>query len=386
MKSIIITIIVCPGLIIPATAHTVQPVDEVYLDVTPKIDQFQSSVVHVEIIEYSTVLNLASIASFTIRHGMYLSLNFTNIDLEKDGMEAYQLILHQDIYLDSIIDIPLGSISKELSSNALHDEFISTFYVLGNLNYLDEFASKYIERLDDFIEKGKKLNEFKIVNKLEFIRGTQLNASFDINYDVKSYEVPVIHPDNFHHRLVLQTQLLPQTITVRDTSIIGSTDYSTVLLPINLVPDFFTAPSSHSFNLTKIPITLNLDLSFSDHISRNSVTIPSSNYKSSSGNMLSYNVYYEIEQSQVFSLEIKTRDFTGTIDTQVTIKVRSIFGDNSLYAKNKYPLSPNQYLLIIVISLTIFIYKIVDYVDYRKFQNSLAYKNYGLLEEEFLGN
>ncbi|KKL28818.1 hypothetical protein LCGC14_2371320, partial [marine sediment metagenome] len=98
-----------------------------------------------------------------------------------------------------------------------------------------------------------------------------------------------------------------------------------------------------------------------------------------------YKISTEIRDNQLLSITISTKNYGGLINIAASVKIKAIFADSSLYVKNEYPMSPNQYILIMVFIGTVFTYKIVDYVDYRKYQETLAYKNYDLVEKDFIG-
>ena len=133
-------------------------------------------------------------------------------------MEEYKFILHQEIYLDDVVLLNLGSRSQVLSDNALRDGQIHFSYILGDLNDIEGFTSDYIEPINDFSDNLKSLFHYSVHNSLEIQRGTKQNGTIYFEYDISSYLVPNIPTDSFHYELTLKSHVFPSTIHMQHTS------------------------------------------------------------------------------------------------------------------------------------------------------------------------
>ncbi|MCE7734445.1 MAG: hypothetical protein GPJ54_06180 [Candidatus Heimdallarchaeota archaeon] len=374
------------------TAHNVSEIEEIELDVTPIFKQSRYGPVQVDIHKDSTIVQLGLISQFTIRHGLFGTINFTSYNVTVDGFEAYRVILHQEIILDDGIDIPLGKYSRTLSESALRDGVIHFTYILGDLNTLDDYKSEYVEPIDEYVDNTLSQYQYKINNYIEIIRGTKQNATLNFEYDISSFEIPNIPTDDFHKKITLITRVFPQKIEMVESSVNWDSQKIYLFLPIRLLPFYFQSPDGHDYNLTETPLDIFLDLNFAKEDRDKSTKVEFGIYKGrdqddpllDTDQLKQYKLSIEIEHDQVIPITISTVKYKGDIEIEAKVKVKAIFADSSLYAKNNYPLSPNQYILIMAFVGTVFVYKLVDYVDYRKFQAILAYKNYDIIEKDFI--
>ncbi|OLS21986.1 MAG: hypothetical protein HeimC2_31340 [Candidatus Heimdallarchaeota archaeon LC_2] len=391
--TILLQILLLILVTVPSTSgHNVNQIEEMDLDVTPHLEQSRFGPVQVDISADSTFVTLATITDFTFRHGLYGQINITDFDLEFDGMEEYKFILHQEIYLDDILPLKLGSRSQVLSDNALRDEIIQFSYILGDLNDIEGFTSDYVEWIDDFSDSTKALFHYSLHIKLEIQRGTKQDGTIFFDYEISSYLIPNILADSFHKALTLTTNVFPSTIQMQHTSSVFDTRQVFLFLPIRLLPFYFSSPQGHSLNLTQVPISIYLDLEFENKDTDKLVLISQSGNNAidtedpilNNDQSKRYKISSKIKDSQLLTITISTNNYKGLINITASVKIKAIFTDRSLYAKNEYSMSPNQYILIMVFIGTVFTYKIVDYVDYRKYQEILAYKNYDLVEKDFV--
>jgi hypothetical protein len=376
----------------PITAHVIRDIQTMELDITPELQDATWSSIPVTIENDQTIVNLPVMERLTTQHLFYGNFNFTDVYLDYNGIEAYFVYLHQTIYIQDKLgegptfDIKLGSRTQKLSNSALRDAKLSFIYTLANLNDLN-FVTEEI--LTGFSNIDKFL--FKISTSLEFIRGTKQNASFRINYGLESYRPPDLPTDIFHNKLLMNTTAIPNKIEIDDTSIIATKHPFNIFLPDEMIPKYFEPKEDHSLNLTEIPLTIWITLRYSNSANEylRETSIKSNNYlaslKESSGREEFYKLKIKLKYNPLIPLILEIKGFEGQISVKIELEMTSLFADTRLYAKNEYYFSPNQYIMMIVIFSTVFLYKIVDYMDYRKFQNELSYKNPGLVEEEFMG-
>lgn len=374
-----------------SSAHEVREIETIYTNIEPHLVHSTSGPSSVTIEKDSTTINLGSITGFTTQNVLVGYFNFSDSDLDYDGMEAYKAILHQTIHIVDLIDgglfdeMELGTRIEKLSNSVLHD---SSFMFIFSLADLDDFSWIKVVGITEFIHLKEFV--FKIHNSIEFVRGTKQNASFTMHSNLESYISADIPTDYFHYKQIMNTTTLPNQISISEGSIFGARNRVYLFLPDEMLPKYFTSPEGHSLNLTEVPLTirLRLDLKSSSQKHLRQFTIQSEDQYSKrtdrKDNSEDFLITVYLSNSPLIPITIDSMNYEGDVELQVALELKSLFADTSLYAKNQYPMSPNQYIMIMATTATIFIYKLVDYVEYRGFQNQLAQKNHGLVEEEFI--
>lgn len=397
-------ILIILSIIPQAVGHEDRSIDginefnEIEVDVSPQRRRTRYSTIPVIITQDSTTFHLGSNHFFSTQHILRGYLNFSNLDLDYDGFEAYEVLVHYDVYFpDFGIEIEedpytIGRTTRKISSNALHDGEVTFLYYLNNLDDIEWSPQYKVSSVKNFFEDSNNQDEldFRIEISLEFKRATKQNATFDMFYQLETYESPDVPSENFHYKQIMSTFSLPSSYNVDGTSAIGSTDSIYLFLPDELIPRYFKPGEGHDLNLTEIPLTikLRLDLSNADNKNNRGFTIKHDGMPGSrtekNDRSEEFRIVIDLKNTPLIPISITTIGYEGNVYITVSLEMTSLWGDRGLYAKNEYPLSPNQYILIMVFTGTVFVYKIVDYVDYRKYQIALGYKNYSLVEKEFI--
>ncbi|OLS19928.1 MAG: hypothetical protein HeimC2_39540 [Candidatus Heimdallarchaeota archaeon LC_2] len=382
---------------INTSAHEIRQIETIEYDASPHFKQSSSKTIPVVIDQDNTIISLGSINYFTTQRVMTGYFNFSNIQLEFDGLEAYQVILHQkiffqDFYIPNRDPDALGIISHKLSNSALHDGELSFIYNLRNLDDLIWNRDVQSDDTKDFFNGAENRDKFNftIENSIEFIRGTKQNARFDMFYEISIYISPDIPLDYFHYKQKMNSSVLPNQINVDGSDLFESINKVYLFLPDELIPSYFKSSEEHKLNLTEIPLKINLsfDLSNSNNDYRRIFTIENGGYYGSRTEKSEFSEKYKLlimlSDNPLIPITISSLAFTGEIKITITLEMTALFVDTRLYAKNEYFFSPNQYLLLISTFSTIFVYTMVAYVGHRTNQNVIAHKNYDLVEEEFM--
>ncbi|MHA2030701.1 MAG: hypothetical protein ACW99Q_15050 [Candidatus Kariarchaeaceae archaeon] len=369
-------------------------------DVSPQFETVKYGNFTIIIEKDITTFSFGSTHYFTTQHILHGHIRFSNPKIDNNGMDNYKTVLKTKVYFEpselnfpsNLKDIELGTKSQVLSNSAIRDGELDFVYFINGLEDIDWNPSYDAVSMQDLILSSNYMDRinFTIAQSIEFHRSSNNNATFDISHQIGTMRTIDIPTEVFHHRLIMNTTLIPETFRIDVGLSIAETKTVFLFLPDELIPRYFKFTKEHKLNLSKIPalIRLRLELSTSENKFLRGFSV---NKDGINGLRTTRSDFYEefklkidLDNSPLLPITIKAVSYTGEIRIKAQIEISSLWSDKGLYAKNEYLLSPNTYLGILVIAGTIFTYKVVAYAEYRIFQNILAKKNYDIVEKEFM--